>query len=461
MNPTQQKQLAVCQKLLRASTLTLTQEIQLCQQAASLLLDNHAFRTSGICYLQRLLDILPPSEAAARSAVLLRLARVHARQCRFADAHRLFLEYLHLQPDDHAAHAELATICLANHQTSVAVAVLRGLPAAFLATHPKVRKDLGISLLQQQLHWDEGWTHFEARLECTTPFLDIPDLPFWSPAVAADCHHLLILDEQGIGDTLQFFRYVLQWARTYPTTHVYFCPKEAAADLLHPTYGDHVRVVTPTFVETNANLFHHKAFLCSLPHLLNIQRPSPLDLTSPLYLRVHSKTAKQWHKSLLSTLRRPLKIGFCLRGSRSGTVEKNLAFDRAVHDCFAPFHQVADFVCLNRRSEDPVGIDHIDHFDHVHFPHTDLGPPFRDTAALVSQLDLVISVDTATAHLAANLGKPVWLLLGALSDWRWGDPGSSCVWYSNVRFFRATQANHFEAVFPQVVDALWTLHNEG
>ncbi len=82
---------------------------------------------------------------------------------------------------------------------------------------------------------------------------------------------------------------------------------------------------------------------------------------------------------------------------------------------------------------------------------------FMDTAALMCELDLVISVDSAVAHLAGALGKPVWLLNRYGSEWRWGLEGEQSPWYPSMRIFRQLDANSWEPVIARLADELTRL----
>ena len=92
---------------------------------------------------------------------------------------------------------------------------------------------------------------------------------------------------------------------------------------------------------------------------------------------------------------------------------------------------------------------------------------FRDTAAVMRGLDLVIVADTAIAHLASGLAVPTWLLLNASADWRWGVPGEpaaegeSTAWYPTMRLFRQTRLGDWSTVFAQVVAELRRLVDRG
>jgi hypothetical protein len=79
---------------------------------------------------------------------------------------------------------------------------------------------------------------------------------------------------------------------------------------------------------------------------------------------------------------------------------------------------------------------------------------FADTAALIAELDLIISVDTSVAHLAGALGRPLWLLLSFVPDWRWGLGREDSPWYPTMRLFRQSVAGEWESVIQRVADEL-------
>jgi ADP-heptose:LPS heptosyltransferase len=115
------------------------------------------------------------------------------------------------------------------------------------------------------------------------------------------------------------------------------------------------------------------------------------------------------------------------------------------------FNLDATFVSLQKevREEDRVAL--------AQFPLLDVSlqlDSFADTAALIAQLDLVICVDTAVAHLAGALGKPVWLMLAWTPDWRWGMERTDSAWYPRARLFRQTARGDWTNVVADVVAAL-------
>jgi ADP-heptose:LPS heptosyltransferase len=82
---------------------------------------------------------------------------------------------------------------------------------------------------------------------------------------------------------------------------------------------------------------------------------------------------------------------------------------------------------------------------------------FCDTAALISELDLVISVDTSAAHLAGAMGKPVWILVTHIPDWRWLLDRDDSPWYPTARLFRQPRVGDWESVISRVHEALRTI----
>ena len=94
----------------------------------------------------------------------------------------------------------------------------------------------------------------------------------------------------------------------------------------------------------------------------------------------------------------------------------------------------------------PTGLELIDWTEDLH--------DFADTAALIANLDLVISVDTAVAHLAGAMGRPVWLLLPFIPDWRWLLDREDSPWYPTMRLFRQKAAGQWDDVIARVTECL-------
>jgi ADP-heptose:LPS heptosyltransferase len=110
-----------------------------------------------------------------------------------------------------------------------------------------------------------------------------------------------------------------------------------------------------------------------------------------------------------------------------------------------------EFICLQkeirRRDQAALSASGVPSF-------TDRIGDFADTAGLVGEVDLVIAVDTSIAHLAGAMGRPTWVLLPYVPDWRWMLGRADCPWYPTMRLFRQPRAGDWEAVFTEVLAAL-------
>ena len=290
--------------------------------------------------------------------------------------------------------------------------------------HPDARFHLGVAQLRQGL-WQEGWANYEARWARGFPH-EQPrhnNISRWDGGDLTG-QTILLWSEQGLGDTLHFIRYVSQVKAKGAARIVVECQPSLVTLLsLMPLVDQAVAVgqkLPPSDVQ---------APLLSLPHLLQAQiQPQAPYLTAPSNAPVGR---------LAGSLP---KVGLVWAGeSRRHDVESRLIDRRrslALGD-LAPVLAVdgIDFVSLQLgpprdQLKDYAGI----------LDATDRLNDFAHTAALVDQLDLVISVDTSVAHLAAAMGKPVWLLSRFDGCWRWQQGRSDTPWYASMVLYTQSRA---------------------
>ena len=178
-------------------------------------------------------------------------------------------------------------------------------------------------------------------------------------------------------------------------------------------------------------------------------RRSPADFPErESYLRADIDMIARW-REMLAALGPGLKIGISWRG---GTATTRTGLRSIPLEHWLPLLQCpgTHFVSLQygdcsgdiERIRASSGVE-IVHWDHVI-------QDYDETAALVSALDLVISVQTAVVHLAGALGKPVLVLVPKVAEWRYGDSGERMPWYSSVRLFRQHQAGHWTDVIERI-----------
>ena len=245
--------------------------------------------------------------------------------------------------------------------------------------------------------------------------------------------HLVVATEQGYGDVIQFLRFLPLAAErcTKLTLHI---PKSMR------------KIVSQSFQIPNMTLssdfpeeFDHYCLIMSLAHLLDATENIP---SLPYLVAANNK---------YDEVRRlkGLKVGIAWEGSRT------MPDDRWRSMPFAKMRELLDvparFVSLQFPCNDSLkGVPLID----VHPTPTsysgELMIDWTETAALINALDLVLSVDTAVAHMAGALGKPVWLMNRYNTDWRWGLGKSDTIWYPSMRIFRQAKMSDWDSVIEAV-----------
>jgi hypothetical protein len=147
----------------------------------------------------------------------------------------------------------------------------------------------------------------------------------------------------------------------------------------------------------------------------------------------------------------PLRVGLIWSGSPKNLNDSNRSVSLSLFAALATlsgieFYSVQKGPAGAQAAHPPKGMQLIDHTDQLH--------DFADTAAMISHLDLIITVDTSVAHLAGAMGKPVWVLISFLPDWRWLQARDDSPWYPTMRLFRQIAPGNWHDVIARVVNAL-------
>ncbi|MBM3526320.1 MAG: tetratricopeptide repeat protein, partial [Alphaproteobacteria bacterium] len=284
-----------------------------------------------------------------------------------------------------------------------------------------------------------GWTEYEWRWKRPDFMAIMPNFPTpaWTGGTLAG-KSIFVCSEQGVGDTIQFVRYAplleKQGARV-----LFGCQPELA-DLLKTAPG--VAEIVP--LGGTASAFDTHTMLLTVPRLLGTTLETvPAEIP---YLSADSKKAETWAERLSDL--QGMKVGLVWRGNPKHVNDhaRSCAPDvlRALLDVDG-----VSFVSLQKggpqgEAASLAGV-------------RDLAgalPDFAETAATIQNLDLVISVDTAVAHLAGALGKPVWTLLPFAPDWRWLVGRDDSPWYPTMRLFRQSKPRDWAGVIKRVRKAL-------
>jgi hypothetical protein len=291
--------------------------------------------------------------------------------------------------------------------------------------------------------FNEGFEAYEWRRRGERPFVRLPrvDQPELAPGADVKGKTLLLYSEQGMGDVIQYSRFARSFADK--GANVVLSTYPALVPLL-ATLGRDIRVVGPDAPPARYDL---ASPLLSAPHKLGITletvpKHAPY-LSAPLVL------LDAW-RGRLGAEAPGLRVGLAWSGNPTYANDwtRSIAFERMRALMDVPG---ATFVNVQRdvRASDEAAFAASRIVDYRSFL-TD----FAETAALVSELDVVVTVDTSLAHLAGALGKPVLILLSAVSDWRWLEGRNDSVWYPTAKLFRQRELGNWTPVFDDVKAAL-------
>ncbi|MBB5447691.1 MULTISPECIES: tetratricopeptide repeat protein [unclassified Paraburkholderia] len=301
-----------------------------------------------------------------------------------------------------------------------------------------------IAMLQLLLgDYENGWRNHEARWSGSPELRDVvPNIP--APRLNGEAlkgKTIFVWGEQGHGDALQFVRFVPAVAEFVEQQggKLVYCCFSSLQTLFARSLGDEV----PTIIPHDQRPLPHFDFhlpVGSLPFLLGVTLN---DLPDEPYLKADPQKVQTWSKYLPND--RKLRVGLAWSGSK--THQRNglrsvdpLNYARA----FAGMSNVT-FVNLQMDAETDV--------QHLRGAGLTVANPaaefssFDDTAAVVSGLDLVITVCTSIAHLAGGLGVPTWVLLDVNPHWVWMTDRTDSPWYANTRLYRQSTYGDWTPVF--------------
>ena len=309
--------------------------------------------------------------------------------------------------------------------------------------NPVARQHLAqAQLLNGDYH--AGWSSYEARFalypELKRRELGLPRLDQLQLAVGKT---LLVWAEQGYGDTIQFCRFLLPMRDMGINIHL-----EAPAPL-HRLLSDRLGL-TITDRILDASIYDFQVPLLSIPALFLAASGSPVFVPGNYpYLGIEDHHAAVDQRADQKNPRARPAIGIACSGN---PVHVNDAQRSIALEAFLPLTEIADIYLLqpDLRASDQHCIDRHPHrfrrFGAIH--------DFLDTAACIARMDYVVSVDTAIAHLAGAMAKPLFLLLPTNPDWRWGASGESTAWYPCATLFRRPGDGNWTETMGRVVTAI-------
>ncbi|HXP95072.1 MAG TPA: tetratricopeptide repeat protein [Telmatospirillum sp.] len=394
---------------------------------------------------------LTKATVAYRNALRLRPAFIEALsnlgavlqdQDRLAEAERIHRTCIVLQPDYPRAHLNLGVVLKQQDRIVEAIDAYRQ-ALALETNYPLAHVNLAHALLHNG-DFEEGWREYEWRWKGGVEGL-IPRYPSdrqWNGQKIAG-RTILLHAEQGLGDTLQFVRYAASFSRRGASVIV-----EVQAPLVRLLSGQ-PGIHAVTTMGSEIPLFDYHLPMMSAPFALKTRLDGiPADIP---YIAPSPELATAWGRRLARLEGR--KVGIVWAGDPRPHDYRLTAADR--RRSITPSRLTSllsvsgvSFISLQKGSaasqqdDLPPELRPLDLMDDA----TD----FADTAALIANLDLVISVDTSVAHLAGAMGKPVWVLSRFDGCWRWLTERDDSPWYPTVRLFRQTTAGDWTSVMDRV-----------
>ena len=288
----------------------------------------------------------------------------------------------------------------------------------------------------------EGWADFEHRWQVADCGFDRPELQAaeWTGEPLSG-RSIVVYSEQGLGDTIQFARFLP--ALTQRGAKLTFLCHPNLMRLFAPLAADFEIV---PLIE-GGRRFDFQCALMSLPYRL---KTTDLHAEAP-YLAAEPALISRWRDRIGA---RGLKVGLCWQGNPKGKIDQGRSIPLAN---YAPLASVPNvrLISLQRTH----GLDQLQRLPAGMTVETlgdfDTGDDaFVDTAAIMECLDLVITSDTAIPHLAGALGRPAWVALKHVPDWRWMLERSDSPWYRSLKLFRQPASGDWDSVTTAMAEAL-------
>lgn len=292
--------------------------------------------------------------------------------------------------------------------------------------------------------FEEGWTLYESRLRLDDRAA-VPRSFGWLNNVSLRGKTVRIWAEQGFGDTIQFCRYVPVVARSGAKV-VFHVPPQLAR--LLSGLGPEVEIAGSAVRQGPAD---YDIPLLSLPFALGTSQDS-IPGAVP-YLYPNDEKVRHWRDRLGAG---GFKIGVTWKGGVASKLSAARSFSPA---CLAQLSAIPGVRLISLQKD--AGEAHLLGIA-IETPGPEFdagGDAFLDCAAIIQNLDLVISCDTAIAHLAGALGRPVWVALKQVPDWRWLLSRTDCPWYPTMTLFRQERREDWDTVFFAMKQELEKRHN--
>ncbi|MFC0348858.1 tetratricopeptide repeat protein [Undibacterium danionis] len=309
-------------------------------------------------------------------------------------------------------------------------------------------------------HFDAGWPLYEARNHAASMALhpELNAFPRWNGRDSLTDKIIVLHPEQGYGDTIQFCRYAMQLASL--AAQVILVVNKDLYTLIKLSVSRWPSAEKILVVSAGATIpaFHYQISIVSLAavfntRLENIPDPGP-------YIFAPESSVNKWSRKM--PLGHKPRVGLVWAGSTKHANDKKRSLplsellaalqmqSQSPTQTTAPLGIQAEWEFHSLQKEISLNDQRLLQEQQI-YQHSEDLQDFSDTAALIQQMDLVITVDTSVAHLACAMGKPCWILLASLPDFRWLQQREDSPWYASARLFRQELNSDWHTLLKKVV----------
>jgi tetratricopeptide (TPR) repeat protein len=412
----------------------------------------------GVSDLERAVVLAKKNPQTAPAVLALihnNLGNCLERLGKYQEAFDTLMQGIRFNPDDPFPHYNIGVCLLRLNRHLEAIGFLtRSLELARREGADISRTNEADARYNRALAWlllgnlKRGFEEYEYRLatsENGKPYFGLPPEKKWNGEGDLEGKTLLLYCEQGLGDDIQFFRFLAPLIEIAKPARIKMaCHKETR--VLLPDIGIE-------FLDHGAKIedgdYDAWEALMSLPFCFGIESEADLKITGPYVVPQIEPARLERFGSDMKRDGNCFRVGVCWSGNfchkndrhRSIALDKFKALFEETACTFYSLQQIRpgeqeQFEALRQELPNLRAFEFSD---------------FRDTAAAILNLDLVITVDTAVAHLAASLGVPTWILLPAFAtDWRWQLERRDTPWYPAARLFRQAAANRWADTIEEV-----------
>ncbi|MGH7997535.1 MAG: tetratricopeptide repeat protein [Opitutaceae bacterium] len=288
-----------------------------------------------------------------------------------------------------------------------------------------------------------GWTGYESRSACKGRKVPrVFGAPRWDARTPLSGRSILLYAEQGLGDTLQFARYIPLLAARGAKVHLE--AQRSLHALLRASFPDLGSLVGKGDPLPGADLHFP---LLSLPGAFGTSLDSIPSGSG--YLRPPADRIRRWRTRFAAEARPRVGLVWSGAAGHQNDLRRSLTFERLARAL--PTSGIR-YVSLQKEVRE-TDLPSLRAFPSLVALGSEVSD-FADTAAAAAELDLILSVDTSVAHLGGGLGRPTWILLPFSPDWRWLLDRTDSPWYPTVRLFRQSEPDRWDPVLDHLHEAL-------